>query len=271
MDTLKMGAHGLAVSSLQQMLNAAGASLVVDGWFGDATADAVAAYQQRIGLVVDGVAGPKTLQVLAAGSKPAGMLGAADLQAAAEKLDVSVAAIRAVNEVESAGAGFLPDGRCKVLFERHVMHQRLQAAGADVAALAARYPLLINPQRGGYAGGAAEWQRLTNAGLVSGYPDLAVEAASWGAFQIMGYHWQRLGYASAAEFEAAMQDSEAGQLDGFMRFIAADPVLLKALRTRKWADFAHGYNGPAYAANLYDVKLARAYERYASQAEAVAA
>ena len=38
-------------------------------------------------------------------------------------------------------------------------------------------------------------------------------------------------------------------------------ALLKALQSRKWADFARLYNGPAYKENLYDVKLARAYEQ----------
>ncbi|MEG6992119.1 N-acetylmuramidase domain-containing protein, partial [Pseudomonas aeruginosa] len=48
----------------------------------------------------------------------------------------------------------------------------------------------------------------------------------------------------------------------FVRFIEADPALLKALKGRKWAEFARRYNGPAYARNLYDVKLERAYARH---------
>ncbi|WP_328515044.1 N-acetylmuramidase domain-containing protein [Ralstonia pseudosolanacearum] len=34
--------------------------------------------------------------------------------------------MRAVNEVESRGSGFLPDGRPVILFERHVMYRQLQ-------------------------------------------------------------------------------------------------------------------------------------------------
>lgn len=33
------------------------------------------------------------------------------------------------------------------------------------------------------------------------------------------------------------------------------------LMSRNWAGFAKGYNGPAYAQNAYDVKLAQAYEK----------
>jgi hypothetical protein len=30
---------------------------------------------------------------------------------------------------------------------------------------------------------------------------------------------------------------------------------------KDWAKFARGYNGPGYAQNAYDVKLAQAYEK----------
>jgi hypothetical protein len=96
---------------------------------------------------------------------------------------------------------------------------------------------------------------------------IAYQSCSWGQFQIMGYHWQRLGFADIDAFVSAMQSSEASQLAAFARFIETDPALLKALKARKWADFARLYNGPAYKANLYDTKLARAYERYSPTAE----
>ena len=38
------------------------------------------------------------------------------------------------------------------------------------------------------------------------------------------------------------------------------------LRSRDWASFARAYNGPVYAKNKYDVRLAGAYEQYASGA-----
>ena len=54
-------------------------------------------------------------------------------------------------------------------------------------------------------------------------------------------------------------------LDAFVRFILADPTLLKALRAGAWATFAKQYNGPAYKENMYDVKLQRAYARFAAE------
>ena len=268
-DSLRHGDRGQAVRQLQQQLNQHGTALFLDGDFGDETEKAVRAYQLRVGLVADGVAGPKTRAALI-GADCSHLLGNTHLVAAAKRLGVELAAIYAVNEVESLGQGFLSNGKPKVLFERHIMYRQLskpRAEGDDAAALqahadqlAATYPALVNPRPGGYVGGTAEHQRLAQARLLDAL--CADESASWGAFQIMGYHWQRLGYASITDFTSRMASSEAEQLEAFVRFIEADPALLKALKAKKWATFAKLYNGPAYARNLYDVKLDRAYQRY---------
>lgn len=264
------GAKGQAVLQLQRALNANGATLVLDGDFGDETEKAVRAYQLSKGLVVDGRAGEKTLAALA-GADCSRLLGNATLVAAAKRLGVELTAVYAVNEVESAGSGFLGNGKPKILFERHVMHARLALVrhpSDDAAALLAHadqlataYPNVVNRSPGGYAGGTAEHQRLAQARMIDALA--ANESASWGACQIMGYHATALGYASVDEFVALMHRSEADQFEAFVRFIEADPALLKALKGRKWADFARRYNGPAYARNLYDVKLERAYQRHA--------
>ncbi|TAL53829.1 MAG: DUF3380 domain-containing protein [Pandoraea sp.] len=190
----------------------------------------------------------------------------ADLQAAAERLGVRPATVRAVIEVESRGRGFLPDGRPVILFERHVMYRTLKTAGHDADALAARHPNVVNRRRGGYRGGAAEHARLARASDID--PDCALASASWGLFQIMGFHWRRLGYPSVAALAKAMGASEGEQLDAFARFIETDPALHRALGARQWATFARAYNGPAYRANRYDEKLAHAYERHANRGRA---
>jgi hypothetical protein len=260
---LRQGDRGQAVLLLQRALNARGADLYADGDFGELTEAAVCAFQLRVGLVVDGIAGPKT-QAALRGESCAVLLQQADLASAADRLGVPVAVVLAVNEVESRGEGFLSNGKPQILFERHIMYRRLASIAADRAAdLARRYPQIVNARPGGYIGGSAEHQRLAQARQVD--DACALESASWGLFQIMGFHWQALGYASAADFASRMAADESAQLDAFVRFILADPDLHKALKARKWAQFARRYNGPNYAANLYDTKLARAYERHAAR------
>lgn len=264
-ELLFIGARGLAVRNLQAALKLAGFAVEVDGDFGEQTGRAVAAFQRRAGVVDDGVAGPKTLAALA-GRDTSRYLKRQDLQQAADRLGVPLASVMAVNQVESRGEGFAANGRPVILFERHVMHARLQANGlseAEADALAAKQPALVNRKAGGYIGGTAEHQRLAQAQQI--HATAALESASWGLFQIMGYHWQRLGYFDAQHFADTMALSEAAQLDAFVSFIETDTALHKALKGRKWAEFAKRYNGPAYAKNLYDVKLARAYAQFAAE------
>lgn len=252
---------GAPVAALQRQLKAFGHALDITSIYDDATEAAVIKFQRANGLVADGLAGPKTIATLVDGAD-ARRLDERDLQRAAEHLGVPLAAIKAVNEVESRGAGFLEDFRPVILFERHVMYARLKAAGHDADALAEKYPNLVNKKRGGYVGKAGEYGRLRLAMEID--RACAQEACSWGQFQIMGYHWQALGYDSLDTFVADMQHSEGRQLDAFVRFIEADAELLDALKARQWPEFARIYNGPAYREGLYDVKLDRAYDRYAA-------
>jgi hypothetical protein len=266
MTILRPDHHGAEVALLQRRLTRSGFAVAETHVFDTETGAAVRQFQQVNGLVTDGLVGPQTQHALMGLDDPR-RLSDADLLKAAKTLGVPVPVIRAVNQVESRGQGFLSDGRPVILFERHVFYERLRAMNIDPDSLAADCPNIASKTPGGYLGGAAEYVRLTSAERI----DVAAahESASWGAFQVMGYHWKALGYASVADFVERMRRHEADHLDAFVRFVAADTTLLRALVTRKWAAFARGYNGPAYARNLYDVKLARAYERYATQNEAL--
>lgn len=256
------GTIGAHVAQLQRLLIDAGFKLVADGWYGAKTEVAVRQFQQRAGLVADGIAGPKTLATLRNRDLDEKLLSEADLERAATRLGVPLAALKAINTVESNGRGFLDDGRPVILYERHIAYRLMAEIGADADALARRYPNVINPARGGYAGGSSEWSRLATARqVVDPHFGIPEESCSWGQFQIMGFHWHDLGYESIDAFVAAMSTSEAAQLDAFCRFIEAEPALIKALKACKWADFARLYNGPDYKRNLYDIKLARLYDQ----------
>lgn len=271
MSVLRHGNRGQEVRVLQQRLNLQGAGLNPDGIFGDSTEAAVRDYQRKVGLVIDGIAGQKTVISLS-GNNCSNLLQHASLVSAAARLGIELAVVMAVNEVESQGSGFLDNGKPKILFERHVMYRQLETPRSpedDAAALkkhadqlAAAQPNLVNPKAGGYAGGSAEHQRLANARLIDDV--CALESASWGAFQVMGYHAVRLGYGSVQDFASRMSMNENEQFEAFVRFVEADGGLLKSLKGKKWAAFAKEYNGPDYARNLYDTKLERAYQRHAA-------
>lgn len=189
----------------------------------------------------------------------------ADFKNAALWLDVPVAAIKAFEEVESKGDGFLPDGHPVILFERHVMYRRTKAkygfTRAD--ALVKQFPDLINPKAGGYGKTSEQPGRLDRAAKLIDR-ECAIESASWGLFQIMGFHWKALGYPSLQAFVNAMYRSEADQLEAFVRFIKINPSIHRALKARDWAKVAAGYNGPSFKINAYDTKLAAAFARHST-------
>ena len=51
------------------------------------------------------------------------------------------------------------------------------------------------------------------------------------------------------------------QLLAFLQFIHSIRAL-ESLRSKNWAEFSKKYNGPGYAYNRYDAKLAREYANY---------
>lgn len=259
--TLKKGDVGAAVRDLQRRLNELGYKLIVDSWFGDETEKAVIDFQRKNNITAIGEVGPRTDAALK-GNEVTKTLGESDLVKAAELLGLPIAAVATVAQVESAGHGFDATGKPVLLFERHVFYKQLIANGRkepDVSAMAERMPNLVNKKRGGYVGGAGEHGRLSTAMLID--EQSAIESCSWGMFQIMGYHWARLGYTDAQDFRMHMQESEGEQLQAFCKFILTDKSLMKALKDQSWAKFAELYNGTAYKENHYDVKLARAFEK----------
>ncbi|WP_122299294.1 peptidoglycan-binding protein, partial [Pseudomonas syringae] len=163
-NNLRHGDRSQPVRILQKILNQHGAQLEVDGHYGDATEAAVRAYQLKVGLVADGIAGNST-QTSMAGDDCQKFLKNNDLVKAAERLSLPLASIYAINEVESKGSGFLDNGKLVILFERHIMYRQLAAPrkeGDDpielqrhADQLAATNPALVNPKAGGYIGGTA--------------------------------------------------------------------------------------------------------------------
>lgn len=216
-----------------------------------------------------------------------------DYVKAGKILSVEPATVRAIATVESNGSGFAKNGKPTILFERHIFYKELlnkrnkelkasikrdnptlrdieitalTAAGLrkiqnDLDSIARQKPNICNKATGGYMGGISEYNRLEIAKSID--EECALRSCSWGAFQIMGFHAENLGYKNVFELVDRAQ-SETGQLELFVRFIQKNPQLLKAMRAKNWNDFARYYNGPQYQKNSYNIKMAAAYNKYKS-------
>lgn len=183
-----------------------------------------------------------------------------DIVTAAERLQIEPCALQAVCTVESSGNGFLPSGRPKILFEGHIFWQQLKQRRYQPEILAPGFPSIIYPKWTAqhYLGGEKEYGRLEAA--MSIHHEAALNATSWGAFQIMGFNYASCGFHSVEEFVAAHRHGGQEQLDAFCFFMMANNLHLY-LRNKDWASFARRYNGPGYEQNHYDLKMAEAYQR----------
>ncbi|MGF6603707.1 hypothetical protein P3T23_008461 [Paraburkholderia sp. GAS448] len=268
MPALPSGTSSTQARQIQRALNEkTGASLKVDGQFGPLSISALQKYQTQIGVPVTGIYDSATQAILAP-FMARKYLGDAAFQQAAAKLGVDVATVQAVCQVEAKGAGFLDNGQCIILFERAQLHRQLLPLlpSAKLSQLVSQYPTLINTAAGAYLGGAAEWTRLSQAQqIIKGCgvdPAVAYRACSWGLFQIMGYYFAELGYASVTDYVNAMQMSESHQLDAFVRFVTNmnSGAMLRYLKAQDWLHFALQYNGQAAVTmNNYPQKLQDAY------------
>ncbi len=277
MRTLRYRSRGEEVNFLEQILNRMGYQLVVSNFFGKDTDAAVKDFQLKNNLVVDGIVGLKTWAKLVAADKDIfkvndKFLSEKDLIDFANHLALELAAVKAVNEVESSGKGFLAEGRPRILFEGHVFWRELKKRNLDPKTLWTtdfENVLYEKWTRKYYKGGAAEYDRLEKAARISDLPgvkEAAYCSASWGAFQIMGFHYEKLGYNSIDNFVEQMNLHEREHLAAFGRFISyagfSGKKLVEWLREKNWGNFANGYNGPGYRQNKYDMKLKTAYEKY---------
>jgi hypothetical protein len=269
---LKKGSKGEFVLLLQEMLKKLGFNIGTDGAFGPGTEKVVFDFQRQNNLKVDGIVGAKTwilIQDLAGKVKkpPAPhstvinqFLSEQDFVDFAQRYNLEVPAIKAVHEVESAGRGFL-NGKVKILFEGHVLWKELKKRGINPSSVLAGNEDVLHekyiPRNPSYR--LDQHYRLNKAAKIN--EDAAYSSASYGLFQIMGFHYKAMGFNSAKEFVDFLSVNEANQLEVFGRFIKSNN-LIKALQDHNWAKFALGYNGAAYKTNKYDTKLAAAYAKY---------
>jgi hypothetical protein len=184
------------------------------------------------------------------------------IHAAATQLAVEPAAMAAIADVETGGNSFDPEGRPKILFERHVFRE-LTAAKYDL-----EVPDLSSRVPGGYGTSRSQYSRLERAFQLD--PWAALQSASWGGFQLMGRYYLHLGFSSPHHMVVALAVSEEAHLNAFVQYLRMNKAAHRALKQLDWPSFARAYNGPGYAKNRYDTKMEAAYTKQMAARESAA-
>lgn len=183
-----------------------------------------------------------------------------DYRRAAARLDLPIPHVKAMSAVESSGETFWDlNGRqvVPVRFEAHwfgkLTGYRFNASHPDLSCVDWTPSLAARTRAGA-------WDQVERArGLDR---DAADAASSWGAFQVMGFHWKRLRYDSVRAFVFSMSShGDDGQMDAFVRFVEADPALHRALRLGQWEIVEKLYNGGGFG-GAYAQKLRAAVAVY---------
>lgn len=114
---------------------------------------------------------------------------------------------------------------------------------------------------------AKEWPAFNNA--FSKNADAAMESTSIGLGQVMGFHFERLGFASVGEMWDHAKESLQNQIWQIAKFINTDRKLKQAIKDKDWFTIAKIYNGSGfrelakkYGREPYDKTMAKAYQKY---------
>lgn len=198
-------------------------------------------------------------------------------KAMAMQLNVEVAAIKAIVMQECSGIPFEINGLPKIRYERHRFYKLLQLRYESQAAAAVQaahkkgvkkkiepfknpypqFPDLCFLTSGGYGPeGLHQYEKLAQAAELDF--DLAIQACSWGGFQILAHEYAACGCVTSFEFANKFMSGSNGQMNIFVLFMKnVKPHGIEALRSRDWEGVASAYNGgnwednnPDYAKNL---------------------
>lgn len=178
------------------------------------------------------------------------------------QLNIPVACIKAIVEVESSGSGFDKEGNIKLLFEGHIFYKYLKQNGYNADLIAQENPDICYKKWSdrGNTYTLNQFDRLKKAIKID--ENIAYMSASYGLFQIMGFNYKLCGFENAKGMYQTFIVSEKNQLIGFCNFIKSNKSMYNSLIKLDWSTFAKLYNGPSYKQNKYDEKLKKAYDKY---------
>jgi len=183
---------------------------------------------------------------------------ARSLKTVADKHAISLPALVAVVNVESAGQIFAKDvaeNAPVIRWEGHYFYRLLKGAKRAAAVRAG----LAHPQAGVVKNPKSQrgrYDMLERAITIDKVA--AISSISIGVGQVMGSHWKTLGFEHPEKMFDLAETGLAGQVDIMCRFIVHFG-LKDEIDRLDWSGFARGYNGPAYRKNAYHTKMAKAY------------
>lgn len=184
-----------------------------------------------------------------------------DIPRMAHRIEVSEDHFRAFFKVEAGGRAFDAKGRPTMLFEPHVFWRNLPSkALKDVAERAG----LAYPKWKPGAYPKDSYPRLMKAMEI--HSAAALKACSIGLSQVLVENHAQVGYDTPQEMWQAFMDDEEEHVEAMLRFILVNNID-DDLRHERWAVVARVYNGPRYAENGYDRKMAAAFASFGRQAD----
>ena len=172
-----------------------------------------------------------------------------DIVKLAAEFNFSYAQIKAVDAVESGGKGFDDKtGKIIIQFEPSWFRRKAPYTPSGKWSLNG-----VERQR-------EEWLAFNAAFYYN--PNAAMESTSIGRMQVMGFHYEKLGFATVGKMWDYAKISEMNQLRLGLRFIQSNSKLNKALKNNDWRTFAYYYNGSQYEKFNYHTRLEAAYLKF---------
>ncbi len=183
-----------------------------------------------------------------------------DLPRIGSEIGVGEDELHAFMDVEAAGSGFDSQGRPKILFEPHVFYRCLTGKKRDAAIKAG----LAYQKWGEKPYPKDSYPRLMKAIGID--ETAALEATSWGLTQILGENCAGAGYATPQAMVLSFMEDEENHLEATVSLLKHMSIA-DDLKAHNWAVVARVWNGPGYAKNKYDTKLAAAFAKWSKVAD----
>ena len=180
-----------------------------------------------------------------------------DVPGANQGLVIDPKVLEAVTRVESSSSGFGATNKLKIRIEAHLLlsdNYGDKAAFEEHFQAGANYTGYIRRETGEWfeyhkQGQVGEWKAFEKAKLIN--PRLALLNTSFGAAQIMGFNYKRVGYNSVEEMYDAFNRAESNHIIGLFNYFLSDSELLQAAKVKDWDKIGELYNGSASAGKKY--------------------